>query len=185
MAREHLEKREPWQGKGVARGRGAEEVFDALMRQHLKGTEIEAIPKPKNLKGIYGSVETKRRGKAKGIRTTSYGIEPEYAFQHTGTNKMIFVEIKRQRPSGNAHERACKYMMPGIVKSAQAIAKQPEHIIPFWWIFTNGVATDSRYRREIQHWFKGMEPHLLLWDKVSNHDQLIDHFDAHIRPLLD
>ena len=46
-------------------------------------------------------------------------------------------------------------MMPGILLSAQAIARQPDTVIPFWWIFTNGIARDIYYRQEISHWFQG------------------------------
>lgn len=187
MAREHLENRGPWQGKGVARGRGAEDVFHAPMSRHLKGADISAVHKPKDLKGIYGEVEidVRRKGKLPGARFKEYGIEPEYALRHKKTGRMIFVEIKRQRDRGNAHERACKYMMPGIVESARVIAQQPVGVVPFWWIFTNGLATSPRYIREIRHWFRGREAHLLLWENVRNHDQVINHFESRIRQLLE
>ncbi len=185
MAREHLEKRGKWQGEGVARGLGAEDVFHALLSQHLRGSEIETIHRPKHLKGIYGSEEIPRSGKAKGTRIKRFGIEPEYGFHHRETKRMVFTEIKRQRDKGNAHERACKYMMPGIIKSTQAIANQPKSVVPFWWIFTNGLANSPRYKREIQHWFQGMEPHFLLWENVGDHDAPIEHFERHIRPLLE
>lgn len=175
MAREHLERRGEWQGKGVARGHGAEDVFHALMSMHLRGGSLIAKKKPNDLRGIYGQ----RRGSNR-----KHGIQPEYAIRDTTTNRAIYVEIKRQRPAGNAHERACKYFAPGIVESARVVANQPEGVFPFWLIFTNGIATDPNYRQEIQHWFRGVEPHLLLWRNVDDHDSLLDHFDTHIRPLL-
>ena len=177
MAREHLAHRKEWQGKGVARGHAAEDVFSVIMSMHLNGTSFLAEHKPKDLAAIYG--ERTRARKAR-----PHGIWPEYAIRNEANGKSIYVEIKRQRASGNAHERACKYMMPGIVFSAREIAQQPEAVIPFWWIFTNGIASDPHYRQEIMHWFQGIERHVLLWQNVRDQTAVIDHFENHIKPLL-
>lgn len=75
-------------------------------------------------------------------------------------------------------------MMPGILLSAQAIARQPDTVIPFWWIFTNGIARDIYYRQEISHWFQGIPGHVLLWENVRDHAAVTDHFEQHIRSLL-
>ena len=75
-------------------------------------------------------------------------------------------------------------MMPGIVKSASVIAGLDEGVLPFWWIFTNGIANDRYYRQEIMHWFQGIEPHVLLWKQVRDHHAITEHFDKHILPLL-
>ena len=175
MAREHLEARASWQGMSVARGHGAEDVFHALMRMHLQDDSLETEKKPRDLKGVYG----------KRHRTNQpHGIVPEYVIRNGQSGKAIYVEIKRQRPQGNAHERACKFFAPGIVQSVREIANQPSDVFPFWMIFTNGIANDPNYRQEISHWFLGLEPHLLLWKSVDDHDVLIDHFERFIRPLL-
>ena len=150
MAREHLARRKPWQDLAGARGSTAEDVFSVIMEAHLEDTEYTTVHKPKSLAGIYGT-RTDKRG-----RVRLHGIHPEYAVRNNDTGKSIYVEIKRQRASGNAHERACKYMMPGILSSARAAAGQGNDVIPFWWIFTNGLATDRYYRQEISHWFQGM-----------------------------
>lgn len=140
------------------------------------GSGLESERKPKDLEGIYGF---------RGEKFTSYhGIKPSYVIRNEETGRSIYVEIKRQSNSGNAHERACKYMMPGIIKSAQEIAKQPEGIIPFWWIFAEDIATDRYYAKEIMHWFQGMERHVLLWKNVKDRKPVIEHFEKHIRPLL-
>ncbi len=112
-------------------------------------------------------------------------MRPEFAVRNTKTCKAIYVEIKRQKAEGNAQERACKYLMPGIVASARQKANQPDDVLPFWLIFTNGIASDSNYRREIQHWCQGIDSHLLLWRHVRDHEAVTSHFDTHIRPLLD
>ena len=95
----------------------------------------------------------------------------------------MFVEIKRQRAAGNAHERACKYMMPGILDAMRQVGNQPADVMPMWWVFTNGIATDPRYVQEIMFWFRGIEPNVLLWgDRRSD---VTAHFDQFIRPMLD
>ena len=179
MAREHLAKRSNWQGKSAARGQGAEDVFHTILEMHLEQdkTRIETQYKPRDLKGIYGF-------RTKANKTRPHGIEPEYVIRNKESGCSIYVEIKRQKAAGNAHERACKYMMPGIIKSAQKIAKQPESVIPFWWIFAEGIAADKYYAQEIMHWFQGIERHVLLWKNVKDRQPIIEHFEKHIRPLL-
>ena len=75
-------------------------------------------------------------------------------------------------------------MMPGILHSAREQAKQPESVIPIWWVFTEGLATSDRYQREIRHWFRGMESYVLLWSDPALVRNVTDHFDQHIRPRL-
>ena len=169
MARKHLEGRDNWQDEANRRGQGAELGFSDIMRRHLAGTEFELDDKPRDLMHIYG------RGR---------GIRPDHAIRNRRTGKAIYVEVKRQRDRGNAHERACKYMMPGILHSAREQANQPEGVIPIWWVFTEGLATSDRYQQEIRHWFRGMEGHFLLWPDPRNGAYVTDHFDQHIRPQL-
>ena len=178
MAREHLTKRPNWQAKAAARAHGAEDVFHTILAMHLEKSEIETEHKPKDLKAIYGT-------RTKTSRLNPHGIHPEYVLRNNKTGKSIYVEIKRQRAAGNAHERACKYMMPGILLSTREIAKQPDDIIPFWWIFTNGIASDRYYAQEIMHWFKGIERYVLLWKDIRDRQPVIEHFEKYIRPLLD
>ena len=113
-----------------------------------------------------------------------HGIRPEFEIRNPANNKAVFVEIKRQKAEGNAHERACKYMMPGIVEAVRQAACQPKKVLPFWWIFTNGIARDEFYRQEISFWFKGYERNLLFWPQVHHHKDVVDHFERHIRPML-
>lgn len=175
MTREHLEGRENWQNEANRRGQIAELDFGEVMRQHLTGTDFTVDDRPRDLASIYGrGQESSRAG----------GIRPDHAICNATTGKAIYVEVKRQRAAGNAHERACKYMMPGILRSARQHAGQPEDVIPIWWIFTNGIATDGRYEREIMHWFLGIERHVLLWQNRSVPSYVTDHFDKHICQLL-
>lgn len=169
MAREHLEGRENWQDEANRRGQSAELDLSHVMQRHLEGTDFTIEDKPQDLASIYGQ---------------DRGIRPDHAIRSAVSGKCVYVEMKRQRRRGNAHERACKYMMPGILHSAREHAGQPDDVIPIWWIFTNGIATDERYRREIMHWFRGVEEHVLLWANRRVASQVTEHFDRFIRPLL-
>lgn len=175
MAREHLEDRDEWQREAGARGRGAEDIFHIIITLYLRDTEFEVTERPDSLQGIYGRHDGTGR---------PHGIIPESVIRNTKNGKMIWVEIKRQRAAGNAHERACKYFMPGIVESARNIGRHPEGVIPFWLIFTNGIARSPCYRQEILHWFRGYEKNLLLWKSLNDHGAILEHFERHIKPLL-
>ncbi|MBC6437207.1 MAG: MunI family type II restriction endonuclease [Rhodobacteraceae bacterium] len=174
MAREHLERRGEWQGKANARGQSAEDIFTVIMKMYLKQSGFELIHKPKDLKGIYG------------VRTTGrpHSIIPEFMIRNPSNGRAVFVEIKRQKAAGNAHERACKYMMPGIMKAMQEVGNQPSNILPMWWIFTNGIAKDPNYRQEIAFWFRGIEGNMLLWEDVRDHETVTSHFDNVIKGML-
>lgn len=178
MGRDELSIRDNWQNYAAGRGTEAEAKFRDAMAAHLQGTNLVGKDQPGDLSGIYGLNIW-----ASGDR--GHGIKPEFSIRNKQTGKAVFVEVKRQQAAGNAHERACKFMMPGILESARQIAKQPDSVIPFWWVFTNGIANHPRYRQEILHWFKGIEGHVLLWQDLNDEKALLDHFAKHIRPLLD
>ena len=174
--RQFLAERANWQRPGLERASKAEVVFDIAMSEYLSDEpSIICKKKPKALKGIYGVSDSGQ----------PHGIVPDFELHDTKTGKSIFVEVKRQRAAGNAHERACKYFTPGIMSSARGIGNQPKDIFPFWLIFTNGIANDHRYVSEISHWFLGYERHLLLWSDWKDLEVLLTHFEEHIRSLLE
>ena len=177
MGRDELRVRENWQNYAAGRGIEAEIRFRDVMSGHLERSDLIGADQPKDLSAIYGANIW-----ASGNR--GHGIKPEFVIRNQRTGQAVFVEVKRQGTRGNAHERACKFMMPGILESARKIAKQPSGVIPFWWVFTNGLANHPRYQQEIRHWFKGIDRHVLLWEDLSDESALLNHFDTHIRPLL-
>lgn len=175
MGREHLEGRDNWQREAGRRGKGAEYAFDIIMRAYVTDTDYEYENKPWDLRDIYGSQPNSAR---------PHGIVPDAVIRSRSTQRAVYIEVKRQRAAGNTHERACKYSTPGITASACAKAGQPAGTIPFWWIFTNGIATDPKYVQEVRHWFRGVERHLLLWESLQDFEPVVDHFERHIRPML-
>ena len=172
MSREHLEARAKWQDSSAARGKIAEKTLRLAMSRHLDryaDGDMEYVHKPSDLRGIYGR---------------QHGIRPDGMIVNRANGRRVFVEMKCQRAAGNAHERACKYMMPGIVASMRERSGHAAPVIPMWWIFTNGIAKDPRYRQEIGHWFKGIETQLLFWPDGWNAKPLTTHFEKHIKRML-
>ena len=180
MGSESLANREKWQDKASLQGHGGENILDTVLNSLLDGTELETTKSPSDLNSIYGSRQSGQ----------PHGIRPDYKIKNKATGKSIYIEMKRQKPEGNAHERAGKYMMPGILYSIRKIANQPDNIIPVWWIFASqskgfGIASDSNYVQEIKHWFKDIEAHVFLWDDITDAKPLIEHFEKYIKPLLE
>lgn len=180
MPRKHLEDRAKWQDISAARGKAPEETLRSIMSIYLARCadgDMEYVHKPRDLCGIYGTLKSKN-----GVR--QHGIKPDGMIVNRANGRRVFVEMKRQRAKGNAHERACKYMMPGIVASMREHSGHAEPIIPMWWIFTGGIAENPKYRQEIGHWFKGMETQPLFWPDWSDAKTLIAHFEEYIKGML-
>ena len=186
MARKQLEKRgNAWRIKNAARDHIEEDTFLAIMTQYLQDTDFTIGHRPLDLAKIYGSSGQSNR----------HGIRPMFKIRNQTTNKSVFVDLKRQKAGGNAHERACKYFMPGIIKSARKIANhhpnppnhpsRPKRVIPFWIVLAGEIAGDPRHRQKIAHWFQGFERNLLLWPDVNDSDAVTGHFEEHIRPMLE
>ncbi len=167
--REHLSKRDNWQKYSGARGEAPEKIFFAIFEGYFDNKDYEVVLKPKNLKAIYAE---------------HHGIEPDHAIKNKITGRMIFTEIKRQRASGNAHERVCKYFSPGIIKAGREVGNIRQDDYPFWLIFCDGIAKEPRYRREIEFWFGDLTHSLTFWKNLSDRDPLLKHFENHIAARL-
>lgn len=172
--RKDLARRPKWQGEAGVRGRSAQETFKVIMTMHLENQGYELNFQPKKLSRIYG------------LRTTGrpHGIRPEFEIIDSSTGKAVFGEIKRQKAGGNAHERACKYMMPSMMSVIRESSNQSNNIVPFWWIFAEGIAEDDNYRQEISFWFKGFEANITFWPRVDDYKVITDHFEKYIRPMV-
>ena len=178
--RKHLANRAKWQGFASVSGLSAEDAFTAIMSLHLRDEpNIVTSHKPKDLRGCYGTRKAKTSK-----RESPHGVIPEFSIFNEETGKGFFVEIKRQKPEGNAHERACKFFMPRLISAMQDASRQPATVIPMWFLFTNGIARDPYYRQEIQFWFQGYERNMTFWERLRDYETITNHFDDHIRPLL-
>ena len=171
--RTFLSLRENWQADANKRGAKSEYTFHEVMQEIFDAEESKCYKieeKPYDLRQIYG---------------TRRGIVPDFVIRNECTGRSVYIEIKRQHARGNAHERACKYFAPGIIVAGREHGKISDSTLPFFWIFTNGLATDEKYRSEIEFWFSTpeAEKHFLLWD--LDREKLLDFFLENIRPVID
>lgn len=178
IPREFLALRENWQKEAGNRGKEMEVSFTDVMEEIFQTPgfqSYEVETNPKDFKKLYGSPKR-------------WGLQPDASISNTKTGRTVYIEVKRQRPYGNAHERACKYFAPGIVSAAREQGNIRKDDFPFFLIFTNGLASDERYMSEISFWFKcpdnpKMENHFLLWN--MNKDDLLIFFLECILPVID
>jgi len=168
MAREHLSKRGNWQAKAGIGAQGREETTKKILSTYLMRSSVySVIERPKHLKKIYGGM---------------WGIEPDFAIENKKTRKMAFFETKRQGKGGNAHERACKYLAPGVLRICGKIAGFAN---PFFFVFMNGLTLDPKKRMEIETWFDapGYKDRFILW-KDRSHETLIKYFEDVVSKYL-
>jgi len=154
----------------MARGQGAELVFKTFFEGKFKNTLYIVVPRPMHFSKLYAA---------------NHGIRPDFMIENTSTDKRFFIEIKRQHKGrGNAHERACRYFTPGLIQAFQKQSNIHEGI-PIWLVFSNGITQDEKRVREIKFWFYGYEANYLLWPNLSDTTYLDNHFEKHIKPLID
>ena len=179
--REFLAIRDNWQANANKDGSASERGFHSMMKSMFQipaFSVYKITDKPSNLKALYGTPEQQKK----------WGIKPDASIANTKTGRTVFVEVKRQNPRGNAHERACKYFAPGIVAAGRRAGKIGEDDFPFFMVFTNGLKSDERYASEIAFWFSDpknpkMKDHFLLWD--FDPGALWEFFHKKIRPVID
>ena len=85
---------------------------------------------------------------------------------------------------GNAHERACKYYTPGLLKIGRQIGNQPDYVSPYCLIFSGGIATDKKRIEEIEYWFQGDNSLFLMWNNLADRSVIINHFENHLKQKL-
>ena len=182
--KEYLALRNNWQAQANQDGAKSEKIFHGIMGELLKfsGFEKYSLSKSKSLGKLYGDRQ-------------QWGVRPDAEIMNSETERTVFVEIKRQqdpnetKKKGNAHERACKYFAPGLIEVARERGNiAPKHF-PFFWIFTDGLATYPQHKAEIEFWFSFSKEknNFLLWDYKAEGgvDKLRDFFQNNIRPVLD
>lgn len=191
--------RRKWQDYGGSKATVAEHSFVEVFSELFKDTEYEVVSQPTDFKNLYVDVELTDAELA-AIYTpekpiTKHGIQPDGAIRNIKTGKTIYVEIKRQdgwvegKPRsagrGNAHERLCKYFTPGLLCKLRTSGKIAEPYLPFWIVFQGDITRDPCRVREITYWFKDFKANYFFWRNTKNAEDLIDHFETHIAPLLE
>jgi len=88
--------------------------------------------------------------------------------------KKKIVEMKFQGPAGNAHERAYKAYMPGLIKSVKPVlGLKQEDEYPMYTIFTGEMINKNYIVKQIEQNFEPDK--YFLWDgQVSSAKSIID-----------
>lgn len=88
-----------------------------------------------------------------------YGVVPEAKITYRPTGRMMYFEVKKQGPAGNAEERASKHHTVQFYKELHMITGLDYH--PFVTIMCESLATLDRYTAKHPYFF---EPdHYFCW----------------------
>lgn len=139
--------------------RTAETNFVAALESILDPNEWEIVDQPKDLRKIIGR---------------KFGVQPEASIRYRRTGKVMYFEVKKQGPAGNADERAAKHHTVQFYKELHDITGLPYH--PFITIMCESLATLERYT--LKHPFFYEEDHFFCW--VDYDLDLMADFIAHI-----
>lgn len=191
--------RDKWQDYSGKNAGKAEADFFETFTIILKGTDFRIRSKPKEFRDIYLNVNLSEQEISEiynpDTKINRHGVFPDYAIDNIKTHKTIYVEVKRQdgwvegkRRSdgrGNAHERSCKFFTPGLLKILRNKGNLGKDILPFWTVFQGDITRDPCRVREITCWYDDYKAHYFFWRNQKNPDDLKNHFDKHIAPLLE
>lgn len=168
-----LSERAIWQDRAANAGSGLERVVHEVLVECLGlDRDIHINEKPRDFAKVY-------QGK--------WGAIPDLSVRNEATGKSIWIEVKQQNAAGNAHERACKYFAPGLLRLGESLGNVAR---PFFFIFAGGMVDNlpraEKYVAELSTWFDapGWENRLLMWRQHDPVD-LCQWFEDAIRPSLD
>jgi hypothetical protein len=158
----YLSKRDNWQHEARITGDTGEQKFSSMLSCCL-GSNYKVIDKP--YLPVYDSI-----GK---------GVYPDALIVNTSNNKQIYIEKKTGNAgSGNAHERAYKFGMPGIQKKIRKL--QPNTVSEvIYFVFSGRTFQLPKYQEEVGLLCEGV-PHAIMDETFSN----IDVVSKEIKELL-
>jgi hypothetical protein len=142
----------------------SERNFEAALAKILDPAEFEIDSKPDELRKIFDN---------------RFGIIPEASIRHRQTGRVMYFEVKKQGPAGNADERACKHHTVQFQRTLKKVTGAEYH--PFCTIFCESLATDERYTVKHPHFFE--EGRFFLWVDYDL-DDLSAFLSQNILPLL-
>jgi hypothetical protein len=120
---------------------------------------------------------------AKDVKKIQETFIPDIGIIHIPSNRKYILEVKNQQAAGNAHERACKYMAPGMIDYLKQSLNVEYH--PVGYVFSGGMADSASYRREVIFYIgKSLMCHVFFWQDGRNPEILAKWFDSTVRPLL-
>jgi hypothetical protein len=127
----------------------SETNFSAAVRAILPADTYEVIDKPVGLANIFASTE--------GLR--DLGITPEVSIKNLQTGRVMYFEVKKQGPGGNAEERAMKHHTVQFYKTLAEFTRMPYHA--YCTVFCESLATDRRYTQKFPYLIE--RGHYFLW----------------------
>ena len=188
--------RNEWQKESGKKAAIAEQKFFDVFQNEFSGTEFSVRSKPQELGNIYVDVDLSE-GVLEEIYTPDkpiikHGISPDYAIDYR--DKTLYIEVKRQDGwveggersdgRGNAHERACKYFTPGLLKVLREHGNLGNECLPFWTVFQGDITRDPCRVREVALWYAGNTAHYYMWRDSTNPASLINHFNENLKSLF-
>lgn len=200
MGKKALSKRDIWQDYSGRNASKAESVFFKTFKEEFQNTHYSIIAKPQNFQKIYVDINLDSQTLSEIYSpkeiVNRHGIFPDYCLKNDKTNKILFVEVKRQdgwvegkkrsAGRGNAHERSCKFFTPGLLKILRQEGKiLNENSLPFWTVFLGDITRDPCRVREVVCWYEGFKNHYFFWRDIENKKKIIDHFNLYLKPLLE
>ncbi|HYX72398.1 MAG TPA: MunI family type II restriction endonuclease [Nitrososphaera sp.] len=198
MGTKELRQRVIWQDASGEKAGAAEKKFYEIFTREFAGTEYQIRSKPREFKDIYSKIALSEETLAliyNPDETWVHGVIPDYAIDNTGTNKTLYVEVKRQdgwvegkerkAGRGNAHERSNKFFTPGLLKLLREKGGLGDDVIPFWVVFQGDIARDPKRVREIHFWYGDYSAHFFLWSNSEDEQSVINHFNTKLKHLLD
>lgn len=108
-----------------------------------------------------------------------YGVIPEASIRHRETGRVFYFEVKKQGPSGNAEERACKHHTIEFYRRLAAHTGMPYHC--FATIMCGNLASDPRYTVKHPYFFEA--DNYFCWQGYDL-DSLADYLDMLIERYL-
>ncbi len=198
MGKDELKKRNMWQDASGHKATTAEKLFYASFNEHFENTNFKIRSNPNEFNSIYVDFPLEEKVLNEIYQPNEpikkHGIIPDFAIENTVSKKTLYVEIKRQdgwvenksrsAGRGNAHERLCKYFTPGLLKIIRKSSNIHEKHLPFWTVFVGDITRDPCRVREITCWFDIYSDHFFFWRDVKNVQNLVNHFDDNLKPLL-
>lgn len=145
--------------------RRSERDFITALIELLDERTYEIVDHPTDLLKVFRSATGGR----------DLGIRPEASIRNRETGRVMYFEVKKQGPRGNAEERACKHHTVRFSALMREVAGVPYH--PFSTIFCESLATDPRYTTKFPFLFE--ELHYFPW--VDYRLDLLESYLAQLR----
>jgi hypothetical protein len=118
--------------------RTSEGNFVAADRACLDPAKYEVLSQPRILAEVFSAVGER-----------ALGVVPEVMIKSRQTGRMLFVEVKKQGPNGNAEERGFKHRTVQFYKTLHDRLGYSYH--PFVTVWCEDLATNPRYTRKAKY----------------------------------